>query len=65
MKQNKGKLWVSSFVGKNATVYFNSLGIKYISQEVLSKTKGKSMQVTYLGYNLMTLLSVNFIALLS
>ena len=36
-------LWVSLFIDKNMAVYFDSFGIEYIPQEVLSKIKDKSI----------------------
>ena len=35
--------WVSLFIDRNAAVYFDSFGIAYISREVLSKIKDKSI----------------------
>ena len=46
-------------------VYFDSFGIEYMSQEVLSKIESKSITQAYLEYNLMILLFMNFIVLLS
>ena len=40
-KQSKGAHWVSLFTGRNIAVYFDSFGIEYIPQEVLSKIKDK------------------------
>ena len=40
-KKSKGTHWVSLFSDRNATVYFDSLGIEYIPQEVLNKIKDK------------------------
>ena len=40
-KKSKGTYWVSLFSDRNATVYFDSLGIEYIPQEVLNKIKDK------------------------
>ena len=34
---------VSLFIDKNTTVYFDSVGIEYIPQEVLNKIKDKSI----------------------
>ena len=42
-KQSEGTHWVSLFVDKDNAVYFDSLGIEYIPQEVLSKIKDKSI----------------------
>ena len=46
-------------------VYFDSFGIEYMSQEVLSKIESKSITQAYLEYNLMILLFMNFIVSLS
>ena len=43
VKQRKGNHWVSLFIDKKTDVYFDSFGIEYIPQEVLSKTKDKSI----------------------
>ena len=40
-KKSKRTHWVSLFSDRNATVYFDSLGIEYIPQEVLNKIKDK------------------------
>ena len=40
-KNSKGTHWVSLFINRNKAVYFYSLGIEYIPQEVLNKIKGK------------------------
>ena len=42
-KQSKETHWVSLFIDRNTAVYFDSFGIEYISQEVLSKMKDKSI----------------------
>ena len=42
-KQSKGTHWVSSFTGRYTAVYFDSFGIEYIPQEVLSKIKNNSI----------------------
>ena len=42
-KQSKGTRWVSLFIDRNTAVYFDSLGIKCISKEVLNKIKDKSI----------------------
>ena len=42
-KQSKGTPWVSLFIDKNIAVYFDSFGIEYNPQEVLSKIKNKSI----------------------
>ena len=41
-KQSKGTHWVSEFIDRNSSVYFDSFGMEYISEEVLNKTKDKS-----------------------
>ena len=35
-KQSKGTHWVSLFIDRNTAVYFDSFGIKFISQEYIS-----------------------------
>ena len=45
-KKNKGTHPVSLFIDRNTAVYFDSLEIEYIPQEVLKKMKDKS--VTYI-----------------
>ena len=40
---DKGIHWVSLFINRNTAVYLNSFGIKYIPQEVLNKTRDKSI----------------------
>ena len=35
--------WVSLFINKNITVYFDSFGIEYIPQEVLNEISDKSI----------------------
>ena len=42
-KNSKAAHWVSLFVNKNLSVYFDSFGIEYITQEVLNKIKNKSI----------------------
>ena len=42
-KQSKGTHWISLFIHKNTVTYFDSFGIKYIPQDVLSKIKHKSI----------------------
>ena len=42
-KQSKGTHWVPLFIKKNTAVYFDSVGIEYIPQEVSSKIKDKSL----------------------
>ena len=41
-KRSKGTYWILLFIDRNTAVYFNSLGFKYIFQEVFSKIKDKS-----------------------
>ena len=42
-KKSKGTHRVSSFINRNTAVYLNSFGIEYIPQEVLNKTRDKSI----------------------
>ena len=42
-KNSKGIHWVSLFINKSTTVYFDSFGTEYIPQEVLNKIKDKSV----------------------
>ena len=42
MTESQGH-WVSLFVDRNLSIYFDSFGIEYISQEVLNKVKDKSI----------------------
>ena len=42
-KQSIGAHWVSLFTDRNTTMYFDSLSIEYIPQEVLIKIKDKSI----------------------
>ena len=42
-KNSKRTYWVSLFVDKNIAAYFDSFGMEYILQEVLNKTKDKSI----------------------
>ena len=42
-KISKGTYWVSLFIDKNTSVYFDSFGIEYISREALTKIKDKSI----------------------
>ena len=41
IKKSKGTHWILLFVDRNTAVFFDSFGIKYISQEVLNKVKDK------------------------
>ena len=43
VKKSKRKHWVSLFFEKIIAVYFDFFGTEYISLEVLSKIKGKSI----------------------
>ena len=42
-KQSKRTHWVSLFINKNKALYVDSFGLEYNPQEVLSKTKDKSI----------------------
>ena len=42
-KKSRGTVWVSLFIEINTAVYFDSFEIEYIPQEILKKTKGKSI----------------------
>ena len=42
-KQSRETHWVSLLIDRNTGVYFNSLEIEYIPQEVMNKIKDKSM----------------------
>ena len=42
-KSSKSTHWVSLFIDRNTTVYFDSFGIEYIPQEALNKIKDKSI----------------------
>ena len=42
-KQSRGPHLVLLFIDRNISVYFDSFGIKYIPQEVLSKIEDKSI----------------------
>ena len=42
-KNSKGTHWVSLFIDRNVTIYFDSFGIEYIPLEVLNKIKDKSI----------------------
>ena len=42
-KNRKGTNWVSLFIDRNTTVYFDSFGIQYIKQEGLNKIRYKSI----------------------
>ena len=47
-KKNKATHWVSLFIDKNTAVYFDSFGIEYDPQEVLSKNKTNPPRTTNL-----------------
>ena len=64
-KQSEVTHWASLFIDKNIAVYFYCSVIEYISQEVLSKIKDKSITHKYLEYKILILLCVDFIVLLS
>ena len=42
-KKSKGIRWVLLFIDRNTAVNFDFFGIEYITQEVLNKTKDKSV----------------------
>lgn len=58
-KQSRGPHLVLLFIDRNISVYFDSFGIKYIPQEVLSKIEDKSIIQTFLKYTLMILLCLD------
>ena len=65
MKKNKGTHWVSWFIDRNTMVYFDSLGMEYIPEEVLTKIKLANIKLTmHLEYKIMILICVTFIAFL-
>ena len=65
MKKNKGTHWVSWFIDRNTVVYFDSLGMEYIPEEVLTKIKLANIKLTmHLEYKIMILICVTFIAFL-
>ena len=65
MKKNKGTHWVSLFIDRNTVVYFDSLGMEYIPEEVLTKIKLANIKLTmHLEYKIMILICVTFIAFL-
>ena len=57
--------WISLFIERNIAVYFDSLGMEYIPQEVLKKSKINQLLTIYLEYKITNLLYVDFIVLLS
>ena len=40
-KKSKGTHWVSIFIGRNTTIYFNFFEIEYMPLEVLNKVRDK------------------------
>ena len=65
MKKNKGTHWVSLFIDRNTVAYFDSLGMEYIPEEVLTKIKLASIKLTmHLECMIMILICVTFIAFL-
>ena len=42
LEKSKGTHWISLYIDRNTLAYFDSFGIEYIPQEVLSKYKDKS-----------------------
>ena len=44
-KNSKGTHWVSLFIETNTALYFDSFGIEYIPQEVLSKDKSITQNI--------------------
>ena len=42
-KKSKGKIPISIFIVRNTVAYFDSFGVEHIPQEVLNKTKHKSI----------------------
>ena len=57
-KRSKGTHGVSQFINRNTVMYFDSFGIKYIPQEVLSKIKDK-----FITHNIFRIQSVDSICL--
>ena len=41
--KSKGTHWISLFIDRSTTVYFDSFGTEYIPQEVLNKIRDKSI----------------------
>ena len=64
-KQSKGTHRVLLFIDRNTVVYFNSFGIDYIPQKVLSKIKDKSIAQNIFRNKIMIILCVDFIVSLS
>ena len=48
-KKIKGTHWVSLFIGKKTAIYFDSFGIEYIPQEIVHKTRDKSITHNTIG----------------
>ena len=42
-KNSKGTHWISLFVDRNTAVYFDSFGIEFTTQDLLSKIRDKSI----------------------
>ena len=65
-KNSKGTQWFSLFLNRNRAVYFDSFGIKYITPEVLKKSKINQLLTIYEQHmKIMNLLYVDFIVSLS
>ena len=64
-KQSKGTHRVLLFIDRNTVVYFDSFGIDYIPQKVLSKIKDKAITQNIFRNKIMILLCVDFIVSLS
>ena len=64
-KQSKGTHRVLLFIDRNTVVYFDSFGIDYIPQKVLSKIKDKSITQNIFRNKIMIILCVDFIVSLS
>ena len=62
IKKSKGTHWVSLFIDITLAVYFDSFGIEYIPQQILSKIRDKQLLTRYLEYKIMNLLCVGFSA---
>ena len=61
-KKCKGTHWVSLFIDRNTAIYFDSLEIEFIPQEVLNKIREiNQLHTIYLEYKIMNLLYVDFI----
>ena len=64
-KQSKVTHQVLLFIDRNTVVYFDSFGIDYIPQKVLSKIKDKAITQNIFRNKIMILLCVDFIVSLS